>query len=213
MMSEAVRSPRSQPRWNLTTVALAALIVAVGLTGTIGAIVRSTGVLGGKGVAAAGSVLDPTTAPLTGEPVAVRIPAIGVDADLDRLGLDSKGALEAPPYDRAGWYAGGPRPGERGPAVIAAHVDSTTGPAVFFRLEALSAGDAVTVGYDDGTTVDLVVTGADRFSKSEFPTERVYGPTSGSDLRLITCIGRFDREAGSYDENLVVWATATSRRA
>jgi len=188
------------------------MIAVVGLTGTGSAIVLSSGAPGRDGYVSAGRRLD-TILPLTGEPTTVRIPAIGVDADLDRLGLDPGGALEAPPYDRAGWFGGGPKPGELGPAVIAAHVDSTTGPAVFFRLESLHAGDAVTVGYDDGTTVDLVVTGADRYPKSDFPTEAVYGPTNGPDLRLITCIGRFDRDAGSYDENLVVWATATTRRA
>ncbi|MGI8982965.1 MAG: class F sortase [Acidimicrobiales bacterium] len=150
---------------------------------------------------------------LAGTPVRVRIPAIGVDARMDGLGLNSDGSLEVPPYDRAGWYQGGAKPGERGPAVIAAHVDSTTGPAVFYRLKRLGAGDEVTVDYDDGTAVDFVVRSAERFAKSAFPTERVYGATEESELRLITCGGSFDRRTHSYLENLVVWATMTSVQA
>jgi len=200
----------TRTRWDRTTIGLAALILAVGLTGTVGAVARSTGAFWAGRSGGESALLGPT-APLAGNPVAVRIPTIGVDAEMDRLGLDAGGALEAPPYERAGWYGGVPKPGETGPAVIAAHVDSTTGPVVFYDLKSLETGDAVTVGYDDGATVDFVVTGAESFPKSEFPTDRVYGPTEGADLRLITCIGDFDRRTGSYDQNLVVWATATAR--
>jgi len=92
-------------------------------------------------------------------------------------------------------------------------VDSTTGPAVFHRLKLLGVGDAVTVDYDDGTAVDFVVRGAERFAKSAFPSERVYGATEVPELRLITCGGSFDRRTQSYRENLVVWATMTALRA
>ncbi len=146
-------------------------------------------------------------AALPGRPVRVRIPAIGVAADMERLGLNGDGTLEVPPYDRAGWYGGGPKPGETGPAVIAAHVDSDTGPAVFYKLKLLRPGDEVTVDYDEGTSVDFVVAGAESYLKSRFPTERVYGATASPELRLITCGGSFDRRARTYAENLVISAT------
>ncbi len=140
----------------------------------------------------------------------MQIPVIGVDAGLDPLGLSFDGTLEVPAYDRAGWYEGGAKPGDQGPAVIAAHVDSTTGPAVFYRLRRLVAGDALTVHYDDRSSVDFVVTGSERYLKSQFPGEAVYGATDLPVLRLITCAGTFDRAARSYRENLVVWAVASS---
>lgn len=143
----------------------------------------------------------------------MQIPVIGVDAGLDPLGLSSDGTLEVPAYDRAGWYEGGAKPGDRGPAVIAAHVDSTTGPAVFYRLRRLVAGDVLAVHYDDGSRVDFVVTGSERYPKSQFPGEAVYGATDVAALRLITCAGAFDRAARSYRENLVVWAVASSPEA
>jgi len=75
------------------------------------------------------------------------IPSIGVDTGpLVGLGVDSHGALEVPRrYEQAGWYIPGLAPGQYGPAVIAGHVDSTTGPAVFYRLSALHTGAVVTV--------------------------------------------------------------------
>ncbi len=129
---------------------------------------------------------------------------------MNRLGLNGDGTLEVPPYDRAGWYGGGPKPGETGPAVIAAHVDSDTGPAVFYKLKLLRPGDSVTVDYDEGTSVDFVVAGAESYPKSQFPTDRVYGATASPELRLITCGGSFDRRSRTYAENLVISATRTA---
>src|SRR5205823_10112255 len=64
-------------------------------------------------------------------PVRLQIPAIDVSTPLVKLGRLPDGSLEVPKdWDTAGWYDGGPRPGQPGPAVILGHVDSTTGPAV-----------------------------------------------------------------------------------
>ncbi|SHG93878.1 Sortase family protein [Geodermatophilus nigrescens] len=143
----------------------------------------------------------------TAVPTRVRVPAIGVDSALVDLGLDGAGALEAPAdFALAGWYADGPVPGETGPAVVAGHVDSTAGPAVFFRLRELAPGDEVLVDRSDGTTARFTVTGVERHPKDAFPTEAVYGPTADAQLRLVTCGGAFDRSVRSYEDNVVVFA-------
>ena len=140
-------------------------------------------------------------------PVRVRIAAIGVDAPLIALGLDANRALEVPErFDVAGWWSGGYRPGEPGPAVIAGHVDSKTGPAVFYRLGKLERGDAVTVERRDGSTVRFIVRAVGHYAKAAFPTKQVYGPTPRPTLRLITCSGDFDRSTGHYIDNTVVYA-------
>jgi sortase (surface protein transpeptidase) len=140
-------------------------------------------------------------------PTRVRMPRIDVDSALVRLDVDDDGVL-VPPEDfaRAGWFTRGPAPGETGPAVIAGHVDSADGPAVFFRLAELEDGDAVLVDRADGTTARFTVTSVDRYPKDEFPTEQVYGPTPRAELRLITCGGEFDADARSYRDNVVVSA-------
>jgi sortase (surface protein transpeptidase) len=145
-------------------------------------------------------------------PTGVRIPAIGVNAtSLVALRIiPATGELEAPKeFDRTGWYAAGPVPGEPGPAVIAAHVDSRAGPAVFFRLRELRPGDAVLVPRSDGRTVRFTVTGVERYPKNAFPTQKVHGPTPDRELRLITCGGSFDYAKRSYRDNIVVYAVAS----
>jgi Sortase domain len=140
-------------------------------------------------------------------PVGIEIPAIGVRARLVPLRLNSDGTLEVPTrFGDAGWWAGGPRPGERGPAVIAGHVDSRTGPAVFYRLSELRAGDRISVVRRDGSRVRFVVRRTERYPKARFPTARVYGRTQGATLRVITCSGTFDRASGHYLDNAVVYA-------
>ena len=140
-------------------------------------------------------------------PVRVRIPALDVDSALVGLGLHADGTLQVPADGSvAGWFTGAPTPGERGPAVIAAHVDWDHAPGVFFHLRDLEPGDEVLVDRADGSTARFVVLGVEQYPKDAFPTERVYGDIDHSGLRLITCGGDFDRAARSYRDNVVVYA-------
>jgi hypothetical protein len=149
----------------------------------------------------------PRPAPRPAKPAKVVIPAIGVRARIVSLGLNPDRTLEVPEdFDDAGWWTGGHRPGERGPAVIAGHVDSTSGPAVFYRLGDLRPGDAIVVLRRDGTHARFAVQRLERYPKSNFPTARVYSPTRRPTLRLITCGGAFDDSTGHYHDNTVVYA-------
>jgi sortase (surface protein transpeptidase) len=144
------------------------------------------------------------------DPVAVEVPAIGVNAPVVPLGLEPSGALEVPRDARqTGWWTGGPEPGERGPAVVAGHVDSRVGPAVFYRLRELRPGDPITVRRADGSRVQFAVQRSEQHPKAAFPTDSVYTPTTGAELRLITCGGSFDRSSGHYVDNLIVYAQRT----
>ncbi|MGY1667552.1 class F sortase [Geodermatophilus sp. SYSU D00696] len=195
----------------LTVLALGAVTVALLVPGSSAPAAEASGA-----TAPAASVPGPVvlaaqpTAPAT-VPVRVRVPAAGVDSALVELGLDPAGALAVPADPSlAGWYAAGPVPGEVGPAVLAGHVDSARGPAVFAHLAGIEPGDEVLVDRSDGTTVRFAVTRVERHSKGAFPTEEVYGPTPDAQLRLVTCGGAFDRSRGSYEDNVVVFATLVS---
>jgi Sortase domain len=140
-------------------------------------------------------------------PVRLVIPEIGVATRLIRLGLEPDGGMQVPgDFGDAGWFAGGPAPGQLGPAVIAGHVDSKTGPAVFYRLRELRPGQAVLVERADGVRLRFVVEQARSYPKAGFPTAAVFGPVPSAALRLITCTGDFDRARASYRDNLVVFA-------
>jgi sortase (surface protein transpeptidase) len=141
-------------------------------------------------------------------PVRIDIPKIHVTSSLDRLGRAADGTVEVPSdWQVAGWYAPGPRPGDPGSAVILGHVDSKSGPAVFYRLRELDRGDEIRVARADGSTVRFIVERTQQYPKDRFPTDEVYYPTLTPALRLVTCGGAFDPTAGRYRSNIIVFAT------
>jgi sortase (surface protein transpeptidase) len=156
----------------------------------------------------------PSAAELTARPVALIIPAIGVNTRLTDLGLTAAGTLQVPADPAvAGWYTGSPPPGAIGSAILIGHIDSLTGPAVFFRLSRLHPHQRVYVRRADGTLAVFRVDAVRMYAKSEFPTAAVYGPTPDPQLRLITCGGVFDEQLKSYLSNVVVYATAIAETA
>jgi hypothetical protein len=142
-------------------------------------------------------------------PVEITIDSIHVRAGIDQIGLAEDRTLETQPLSRASfaaWYRLGPAPGQVGPAVITGHVDTASTVAVFFYLSRLRPGDVVVITRADGRTVSFGIDSVASYPKSDFPTQLVYGTTNYPALRLVTCGGRFDPSAGSYDDNVVVFA-------
>lgn len=157
--------------------------------------------------AAGDTDLGDRPAPEGVQPERIRIPAIDVDADVDDMGLNDDGSIEVPEqFADTGWWTHSPRPGRIGASAILGHVDSKTGPAVFFRLTDLEAGDRIHVDGEDGRTLTFAVRAVEQHPKASFPSERVFGATPAPTLRLITCGGAFDSNAGSHLDNVIVFA-------
>jgi sortase (surface protein transpeptidase) len=198
----------------------AGLVVIVG--GTAGLLLTRHSTPAMRPAAAGVAVLPAPTGPIVAppqsaaprpvpSPVSLTIPLIGVQTRLVTLGLTTTGELQVPSSTSvAGWYTGSPRPGAIGSAIIVGHIDSLTGPGVFYRLSELAAGDKIFVKRADGTLVEFRVTSVQTYLKDRFPTEDVYGPVPDAELRLITCGGAFDAATGHYLSNIVVYATAVS---
>ncbi len=141
----------------------------------------------------------------------IEIPSIGVDAGVVDLGLNRDRTLQVPARaGQVGLWKGGAVPGRAGAAIMVGHVDSRIGPAVFFRLRRLRAGDRVIVRMPGRAAARYVVQRSEEVRKDRFPTRRVYSRTRGATLRLITCSGSFDRSRGHYRDNLVVYARAAA---
>ncbi len=153
----------------------------------------------------------PTVDPLAsaGPPIRLEVPALGIDAYVEEVGLTADRAMDVPQgWMNAGWYKNGARPGEVGNAVIAGHFDTSSGgPAVFWDLRALAPGDEVIVTYERGDRFTFVVEGSQEFdydAEGE-AIDVVFGPSQTEDLNLITCQGVWDRTQSTYDRRLVVY--------
>jgi Sortase domain len=115
--------------------------------------------------------------------------------------LDGNGKLKSPVNPQTvGWYQA------TGPLVVVGHVDSTTGPAVFFHLTKMKAGDRIEIDFDDGTSMTYFASEVSRFPKRNFPTDLVYRAPS-TDIRIVTCGGKFDRRTRHYIDNVIVLAS------
>lgn len=147
-------------------------------------------------------------------PMHLSVPAIGVASDLKKIGLNSAGEIKTPPLVRdshAYWLTVSPTPGQLGPATIIGHVDSAAyGPGVFFRLGAVHQRDKISVTRADGIVAVFEVERVVEYPKAHFPTQQVYGNLDHAGLRLITCGGTFDPSIGSYERNIVVYASLVS---
>jgi hypothetical protein len=141
-------------------------------------------------------------------PTELQVPAIGLAVSLSTLGLNADGTVQVPTdIQQPGWFQLGPSPGQIGSAVILGHVDSYQGPAVFFKLRALVAGDLINVKLADSSTAQFKVTSVAMYLKSNFPDQAVYGSHGVSQLQLVTCSGTFDTQTGHYLSNIVVYST------
>jgi hypothetical protein len=102
-----------------------------------------------------------------------------------------------------------PGPAPPGPAVLIGHVDSWTGPAVFYRLRQLRPGDEILVGQRGGTSSRFVVARLEQLPKTALPTKRIWTTTSRSLLRLVSCGGNFNHATRHYRDNIIVYASPT----
>jgi LPXTG-site transpeptidase (sortase) family protein len=149
--------------------------------------------------------VDQASAPV---PERLRIPSLDVDAPVISVGVTGNGDMEVPKDVRdVGWYRHGPAPGEPGAAVLAGHVDSREqGRGVFFDLRRLDVGSHVVVTNSAGNVQRYEVVARRTYDKPRLPTDALFSRTGPPQLVLITCGGDFDNEAGSYRENVVVYA-------
>ena len=141
-----------------------------------------------------------------GKPLGISIPAAGVQGPVDPIRAVG-GQLEIPAAGRAGWFSGGPRPGEPGRAVIVSHVDSQAGPALFASLQTLRRRTRILVEDHRGGIHRFRLVRRRQVEKSRFRRELVYAPSPRRTLVLITCGGPFTPGEG-YRDNVILYARA-----
>ena len=169
----------------------------------------------------AAEMTDPAETPATpaavpkityGLPVRLVIPKIGVDAAVEKVGLTSSRDMASPSRaDTVGWYKFGPRPGNKGSAVIDGHSGyADDREAAFDDLPKLKVGDKLLVKDATGKRLVFVVRRKVLYARNANAAE-VFGSTKHRRLNLITCTGSFDVAAGTHSKRLVVFAELEPR--
>lgn len=139
-------------------------------------------------------------------PAKLTIPAIKVNTDIEQVGTLPSGQMGVPAnINNAAWYEPGTKPGNTGNSVIDGHVDSKTGPAVFYNLKKLQTGDEIIVTDKNGTALTYIVKNKVSYPRDKAPLEKIFGYTDGRKLNLITCTGLFNRNQHTHEQRLVVY--------
>ncbi|HSJ39038.1 MAG TPA: class F sortase [Planococcus sp. (in: firmicutes)] len=138
-------------------------------------------------------------------PERILIPAIGVEADALHLGTTENGEMDVPDtIEDVSWFEPGYKPGSNGRAVIAGHVDGINGPAIFWDLAELEAGDEIIVE-GDGEQLVFRVYAMESVELGLADVQSVFGYRSSPELVLITCSGDYDHDQGTREERLIVY--------
>ncbi|WP_246938866.1 class F sortase [Bacillus pinisoli] len=139
-------------------------------------------------------------------PSQIEIPSIGIKTDIENVERLENGEMGVPTsMETVGWFSPGVKPGDKGNAVVAGHVDSKTGPAVFYYLHRLKKGDEIIVSDQAGVSRVFLVVDKKSYPRESAPIEDIFGFSYTRNLNLITCTGEFNKKAGTHDERLVVY--------
>lgn len=153
------------------------------------------------------TVASERTVPRSTGPLGLRVPSLGIDANVQHVGVGKSGNMAVPTnYSDVGWYRAGSKPGQAGNAVMDGHVDNGFGLAgVFTKLDTIKPGAEVLVDYAS-STVRFVVTRIESYDKDTVPTKEIFSITGPPGLVLITCEGDWLESQKTYERRLVVYA-------
>ncbi len=141
-------------------------------------------------------------------PAHIQIAKINVDSDIEYVGVSSDGSMDTPKEaEIAGWFDGGPYPGEVGSAVIAGHSSWKKGlPAIFDNLGQLRPGDKIYIEDKEGGIVTFVVRKLERYAPGADASTVFLSYDGKAHLNLVTCEGLWDATTKSSSARLVVFA-------
>lgn len=144
-------------------------------------------------------------------PRQLKIPQLGIDANILPVGLTAEGAMDAPTtaWD-AGWYSQSALPGiGSGAVLIDGHVNNAIGtPGIFFRIDSLKPGDTIQIERGDRIvlTYSVVIVEQKKIEDVDM-NKMMHSVTPGKQgLNLITCGGTYSSQRKTFDERILVYA-------
>ncbi len=157
--------------------------------------------------AAIGTPATATSTPGVVVPSRMRIPALGVDASVVKVGIKDDGTMGTPKnFADIGWYSLGAKPGEQGSAVFAGHVNNALSLAgVFVNLSKIHSGDYISVSDEAGHSKVYRVSEI-KSLPADAPTDTIFATSGLEQLVLITCDGDWIPKQKTFDTRLVVIA-------
>jgi hypothetical protein len=140
-------------------------------------------------------------------PIELRVPAVGIDASVQNVGVDDDGSMGVPSnFSDVAWFAPGYQPGEFGHAVFDGHVSNIDSAAVFYNVEDLWPGARIYVTGNDGTVLTFQVDDVESYQLDSAPMHAIFGPSDWPAVVLITCGGGWHEDTHLFDHRTVVYS-------
>lgn len=148
----------------------------------------------------------PETQQKQGLPLRIIVPAIGVNASVQHVGLTFEGKMDVPSnITDVAWFELGSYPGEKGSAVIAGHINGESGEdGVFSNLYKLKKGDRIYIEDDRGVSTTFEVQESRMYDPRY--SDEVFTRSDKAYLNLITCDGVWVENTKNYTKRLVVFS-------
>lgn len=151
-------------------------------------------------------IVEPKKTIVIGQPKRLKIPIINLDANIIEVGITPDGAMDTPDDPDVAWYNLGPRPGEKGNAVIAGHYGFLNGnESVFNNLHKLNKGDKLQIIDKKGSEISFVVKESRKYNPSDDATDIFISTDENIHLNLITCDGTWQNDKKTYSNRLVIF--------
>lgn len=138
----------------------------------------------------------------TDNPARLIMPSIKLDTSVIEVGITANGEMDVPDGKtrNVGWYRYGTIPGDRGSAVMDAHVY-----AAFKNLRDVKIGDDIYVVNMRGEKLHFRVTDSRVYEYDKLPLEHIFARSDGRHLNFITCARKFIPSINTYSHRLVVY--------
>jgi len=144
--------------------------------------------------------------PILNLPSRLLIPTIGVNAEIQYVGVNDKGEMEVPSnITDVGLFKFGVIPGQTGSAVIAGHFNGENNQeGVFANLNKLKAGDKLSIEDKTGKSITFIVQKKELYDSGY--ADDVFNQSGDAHLNLVTCDGLWDEAKKSYTKRLVIFS-------
>lgn len=148
-------------------------------------------------------------------PRELKIPKLGIDANILSMGILKDGSLDAPKtaWD-VGWYDESALPGSgQNALLIDGHVnDALNTPGVFYHLGTLKTGDDMQIERGDNELFTYKVVQVDQKPIDQVDMAKMLrsAEPGKEGLNLITCGGDYDYKRETYKDRILVYAVRIS---
>ena len=131
-----------------------------------------------------------------------------VNGFIQQVGIDEQNAISVPSnVHLAGWYVNSKKPGDEGLSIVDGHVSGKYNDGIFKKLSQAKVGTVFSVEFGDLSVRRFEVVEVKQLPESQSADFLLkHDESIKAQLNLITCGGKFNKVADTFDDRIIVVA-------